>query len=86
MGWVLGCWYLNYMQYLRTHIVLCAYSLDTHTRTHTLAQTNDEELVAIKTCKPDASNEDRAKFLEEAGECWPTKPCLLYIPFHYSIE
>ena len=24
--------------------------------------------MAIKTCKPDASHEDRVKFLEEAGE------------------
>ena len=30
----------------------------------------DEIDVAIKTCKPDASNEDKVKFLEEAGE-WP---------------
>ena len=30
-------------------------------------QTMDEIDVAIKTCKPDASAEDKAKFLEEAG-------------------
>ena len=28
----------------------------------------EEVVVAIKTCKPDASHEDRVKFLEEAGE------------------
>lgn len=28
----------------------------------------DEIDVAIKTCKPDASHEDKVKFLEEAGE------------------
>lgn len=31
-------------------------------------QTMDEIDVAIKTCKPDASNEDKVKFLEEACE------------------
>ena len=33
-----------------------------------LLQSIDEIDVAIKTCKPDASNEDRVKFLEEACE------------------
>ena len=59
----------------------------THTHTHThslslsLSQTHEEIEVAIKTCKPDATTDERTKFLEEAGEpfthhiqvslCWP---------------
>ena len=31
-------------------------------------QTTEEALVAIKTCKPGSSPEERAKFLQEAGE------------------
>ena len=31
-------------------------------------QTTEEALVAIKSCKPGASPEERAKFLQEAGE------------------
>ena len=48
-----------------THTLTHSYSHAPHTHT----QTNEEELVAIKTCKPDASSDDRAKFLEEAGRC-----------------
>lgn len=50
-------------QYLASEWIL---SLFAHTHIH--SQTADEIDVAIKTCKQDASTEDKVKFLEEACE------------------
>ena len=40
--------------------------INTHTHKHT--QSTEETFVAIKTCKPDSTPEERAKFLQEAGQ------------------
>ena len=59
-----------------SHTIL-SFSVPTHTHTHT-HQMTEEAHVAVKTCKPDSTPEEKTKFLQEAG----TNPYTL--KFHLS--